>query len=76
MEINIDNYTKNTYKHVPNGYYMEIDVIGDILDKNKGKSLDSSIIDAWKIGFEAAYRAAKRGKLDFQQENKESRSKG
>ena len=75
MKINSDNYTKKTYKHVPNGYHMEIDVIGGILEKNERKLVDS-IIYAWEIGFEAAYRAAKHGKLDFQQENKESRSKG
>ena len=35
--------------------------------KNNGLAYDC-IMDAWMLGFEQAYRAAKAGKLDFQQQ--------
>lgn len=65
--VNIERYTVDTYKHVPGSRSMETGVVMAILDKNNHKAVDC-IIDAWKVGFEAAYRAAKRGRLDFQQE--------
>lgn len=65
--INIERYTADTYKHAPNSVCIGARVVTAILDKNNNKATDC-IIDAWKVGFEAAYRAAKRGRLDFQQE--------
>lgn len=64
--INFKEYTKDTYRHVPDGYMEHMGAIYQIRDLN-GSSLAGCAMDAWKLGFERAYRAAKAGKLDFQQ---------
>lgn len=69
MVRNIEQYTKDTYSHVPEGYVNTVWTITEILQKNNGSAIDC-IFDAWKVGFEQAYRAAKAGKLDFQRGEK------
>ena len=66
MRVNFEEYTKDTYKHVPNGYTEPMSVLYQIAELNNN-SATSAAVDAWKLGFERAYRAAKAGKLDFQQ---------
>lgn len=61
--MDIEKYTQNTYKHVPRGYENTASTY-KLLEKNNAVDC---IFDAWKLGFEQAYRAAKAGKLDFQQ---------
>lgn len=63
---NVYKYVKDTYKHVPDGYCSTAGELMQIVDKNNGSACNC-IFDAWKLGFEKAYRAAKAGKLDFQQ---------
>lgn len=65
--IDVYKYTKDTYKHIPNGYDSTVCEIEQIYKENSGLLYDC-IVDAWKLGFEKAYRAAKAGKLDFQQQ--------
>ena len=65
--IDVYRYTKDTYKHVPNRYDACCGEIVQIYEKNNGLAYDC-IMDAWMLGFEQAYRAAKAGKLDFQQQ--------
>lgn len=67
--INFKEYTKNTYSHVPRGYMEEGSVFAQICDKNNGRAVNCAF-DSWLLGFERAYRAAKAGKLDFQQGGK------
>ncbi len=62
--INFEEYTKNTYSHVPERYQENVSVLVQIYDKNKG-DIVSCMLDAWKLGFERACRAAKAGKLNF-----------
>lgn len=64
--MNVMKYIKNTYRHVPDGYHASITWLNVIADVNEDKLFDC-IIDAWRLGFEQCYRAAKAGKLDFQQ---------
>ena len=64
--MDIEKYTRNTYKHVPRGYENTASTIYKLLEKNNNNAVDC-IFDAWKLGFEQAYRAAKAGRLDFQQ---------
>ena len=64
--IDVYKYTKDTYKHVPNGYCSTAYEVMQIVEKNKASACNC-VFDAWKLGFEKAYRAAKAGKLDFQQ---------
>lgn len=65
--IDVYKYTKDTYKHIPNRYDARCCEIAQIYEKNNGLAYDC-IVDAWMLGFEQAYRAAKAGKLDFQQQ--------
>lgn len=65
--IDVYKYTKDTYKHVPNRHDSTVHEFMQISEKNNGLLYDC-IFDAWKLGFEKAYRAAKAGKLDFQQQ--------
>lgn len=65
--IDIYKYTKDTYKHIPNGYDSTVYEFVQIYEKSNGLVYDC-IFDAWRLGFEKAYKAAKAGKLDFQQQ--------
>lgn len=65
--INFENYTRNTYEHVPEGYQEHTGTLNQIIDANNG-SASGCVIDGWKLGYERAYRAAKSKRLDFQQE--------
>ena len=65
--IDVYKYTKDTYKHILNGHDSTVYEFMQIYEKNNGLLYDC-IFDAWKLGFEKAYRAAKAGKLDFQQQ--------
>lgn len=60
---NIENYTKDTFEHVPRRYKLKF---GDITHISGKESFYEIVVLAWKLGFESAYRAAKAGKLDFQ----------
>ena len=63
--INVEQYTKDTYSHVPRGYMEGVDALMQIIDKNN-EIAGNCVMDGWKLGFERAYRAAKAGRLDFQ----------
>lgn len=65
--VNFEKYTKDTYDHVPRGYHEDMPVITHICEIN-GNCAAACAIDGWKLGFERAYRAAKAGRLDFQQQ--------
>lgn len=65
--INVYKYIEETFNHVPKGYCAYGSEIEQIYKENSGLLYDC-IVDAWKLGFEKAYRAAKAGKLDFQQQ--------
>ena len=56
--MDIEKYTQNTYKHVPDGYMAPMGVLYQIADLNND-SATGSVMDGWKLGFEQAYRAAK-----------------
>lgn len=60
---NIEEYTKDTDAHIPEGYDL---LVSEVEQIHKISGDWNMIIFSWKMGFEMAYRAAKRGKLDFQ----------
>lgn len=62
---NIDKYTKETAKHIPDEYGMTVPEADSITQNCHG--IHEIIFDSFLLGFESAYRAAKSGKLDFQQ---------
>ena len=55
--MDIEKYTQNTYKHVPDGYMAPMGVLYQIADLNND-SATGSVMDGWKLGFEQEYRAA------------------
>lgn len=61
---NVGKYIEHTMEHVPENYSMCTQEIRQLTEERRTKYDIAQ--DAWYFGFEAAYRAAKRGKLDFQ----------
>lgn len=65
---NIDKYIKDTQKHIPGKYAFGVDEFMDMAGESNMSY--ESIKRIWFFGFESAYRAAKAGRLDFQQSQK------
>lgn len=63
MSRDLSKHTENTYKRVPEDYFM---TANDIQAIHLISSEFDKIVEAWKLGFEQAYQAAKAGRLDFQ----------
>lgn len=59
---NIKKYIKGTYKHTPQEYILVAEEFYELHKQDQWTAIDN----AWRMGFESAYRAAKRGRLDFQ----------
>lgn len=60
---NIEKYIENIKGHIPEDCYLPIQEAEQLA--NDYDPFDIAF-NAWYFGFEAAYRAAKRGELDFQ----------
>lgn len=60
---NIDKYINQTRKHIPRGYDL---YSHDIKTLAETHGIYDMIVKSFFVGFEAAYRAAKAGNLDFQ----------
>lgn len=56
--MNITNYTM---EHIPEKYQMTVSELRKLLDSNEGPV--GLAYDAFVLGFEKAYKAAKAGKL-------------
>ena len=59
---NIKKYIKDTYKHTPQEYILVAEEFYEFHKQDQWTAIDN----AWRMGFESAYRAAKRGRLDYQ----------
>ena len=60
---NVERYIEGTMDHVPSNYAMCVEEVWQLIERRRSCDIAA---DAWCFGFEIAYRAAKRGKLDFQ----------
>ncbi|MGI6010177.1 MAG: hypothetical protein ACOX8H_01590 [Ruminococcus sp.] len=60
---NIDKYIAQTRKHVPEKYDLTCHEMKTLAETY---GIYDVIVRSFLIGFEAAYRAAKAGNLDFQ----------
>ena len=60
---NIDKYIDQARKHIPVRYYLTYHEMKTLAETY---GIYDAIVSSFQIGFEAAYRAAKAGNLDFQ----------
>lgn len=61
---NIEKYIAEAANHIPEEYDLTCNEISTLMASN---GVFDAIIKSFRLGFEAAYRAARSGNLDFQQ---------